>query len=175
MFINTNDDSSFVKDTTSPRNKYTESYTMSLRAQSTGPSGTQGLFQQSGQYEEPASPSRFRLGCYAEKQSVDPPSKQKFSVMQSHTLYQKNAFWSEQSKANKTMRPVQGIKPILQSIPVGRKKSSTKSEHRRIGQPGPYGERMFVASLGETSPLNPMSKHNPHKNSQDKGLIMFSH
>ena len=59
MYTNTNDDS-----TLSPR-KYTESFTMSLRAQSTGPSAPQtGLFPKEGQLEEPMSPSRFKLGCY---------------------------------------------------------------------------------------------------------------
>ena len=47
----------------SPR-KYTESYTLSLRAQSTGPTAPLGLFKAHEYYDEPKSPSRFKLGCY---------------------------------------------------------------------------------------------------------------
>ena len=67
MHANTND-CSIDKDVYSSPRDYTESYTMSLRAKSTGPQAPpQGLFGTYGCYEHNEqldSPSRFKLGCY---------------------------------------------------------------------------------------------------------------
>ena len=87
MHANTNDCSIDREMYSSPRN-YTDSYTMSLRAKSTGPTATappvlpQGL---TGIYENYVqqldSPSRFKLGCYKQSQAVEAPKRQQYDTI----------------------------------------------------------------------------------------------
>ena len=137
MYMPTNDNTSALKDPSSPLYKYTESYTMSLRSRSITPSGP-AVFGHNGYNEEPMSPSRMKLGCYAQNQRVEPPPRQMYGVMQNHALHLRNKTWTDTNKLCETIPAKQGFRPVLQPIANSGKKQPVRYfEHKRHSYFGP--------------------------------------